>query len=458
MARPLLALACLGAAARGAIQRQLWPSTAFAPPALVQVTTLPALDGPVCATPAAHCTARFTGTIVSAHTELMNFTVLTDGGVNMWVDDFLLIDQLGSGTAGSPRRALSTRLSLPMTAGLPLPIRLDYLHYPGGPESFLQLSYVGNSTPAGVVPAAALAAASAPHELQRVALKERMLSPPVQWQTFDNPTMTTHVRMPSGFAMGATLVDLNSTDVLGDIIVFRQSNPAITYVGPHSYNGSDYTEVRVDAWKGRDCTVVFTTTVVNGGADLLFLASSNGTFCSKMALLLQPKMLWSRAGAFSSPAPLTLTAACPGFANTTVFAAGGVAPVPFPKGGGQSWALPLGGGAVGYSTGAAPYALEAMQAAIAAAQARLAAQQAAWGPDLASVYLPMATVIAWNTMFNPLEGVVTPVSRGWDFGEGYVLFDWVRVCVCVCVCVPCPCPWRPFPSPTHPSLNLPPHS
>ena len=27
-------------------------------------------------------------------------------------------------------------------------------------------------------------------------------------------------------------------------------------------------------------------------------------------------------------------------------------------------------------------------------------------------------------MYTPYEGVVTPVSRGWDFGSGYVLFDW----------------------------------
>jgi len=65
-----------------------------------------------------------------------------------------------------------------------------------------------------------------------------------------------------------------------------------------------------------------------------------------------------------------------------------------------------------------------MQSAISLAQARLASIQSAWGPELAPLYLPMASVIAWNTMFTPLEGVVTPVSRGWDFGEGYVLFDW----------------------------------
>ena len=42
------------------------------------------------------------------------------------------------------------------------------------------------------------------------------------------------------------------------------------------------------------------------------------------------------------------------------------------------------------------------------------------------MYEPMQSIIAWNTMFTPYEGVVTPVSRGWDFGSGYVLFDWVR--------------------------------
>ena len=412
-------LALLSACAHADIQRLLWPSTAFAPPALVTNTTLGAIDGAVCPDSGAHCTARFSGTIVSAYTELMNFTLLTDGAVNMWVDDHLLIDAFD---IQQPRRALRSVLALPMTAGQPLPIRLDYLHWPGQ-DSFLQLSYAGNSTAAGVVPAAALAATTSGPEAQRVLLKDRMLNPPVQWQTFDNPSMGTHVRMPSAFAVAATLADTATGDVLGDLIVFRRSNPAITYVGPHSYNGSDYTELRLDAWKGRDCTVVFQTTVVNGGADLLFLAASNGTDCAHMALLLQPKMLWARAGALSAPSPQTFQAACPGFDNTTVFAAGGQS-VPFPKGGPLSWALPLGSGPVGYSSGPAPYALPDMLAAIAQAQARLAAAQASWGPELAPVYLPMATVIAWNTAYTPLEGVVTPVSRGWDFGEGYVLFDF----------------------------------
>jgi hypothetical protein len=63
-----------------------------------------------------------------------------------------------------------------------------------------------------------------------------------------------------------------------------------------------------------------------------------------------------------------------------------------------------------------------MQAAIAAARAVVQASFAKYG-DLADIYEAMASLLAWNTMFTPVEGVVTPVSRGWDFGAGYVIFD-----------------------------------
>jgi putative isomerase len=404
------------------VQLSIWPTSAFAPPSLVKSSTPAAINGTVCTDPSAYCSARFSGTVSSAYTELVTFSITTDGGVNLWVDDHLLIDAGQEVQAGL--RTLTAPIRLPMSAGVALPVRLDYLHYPG-PPSLVQLSYVGNSTPPGLVPAEHLTPTIAPHEQQRAALKERMLNPPVQWQTFDNPTMGAHVRMPTGFAMDATLGDTASGALLGRVIVFRRSNPAITYVGPHSYNGSDYTELRLDAWGGRDCTVVFSTTVVQGGEDLYFLAASNGTDCSHMALVLQPKMLWSRAGELSAPTPTSFLAACPGFSNTSVYVAGGVAPVPFAAAGPLAWALPLGGGPVGYSTGSsAPAPLPDMLAAIAAAQVRQAAAAASWGAQLEPVYLPMASCIAWNTMYTPLEGVVTPVSRGWDFGEGYVLFDW----------------------------------
>ena len=36
----------------------------------------------------------------------------------------------------------------------------------------------------------------------------------------------------------------------------------------------------------------------------------------------------------------------------------------------------------------------------------------------------MCSVLMWNVIYHPLESVVVPVSRSWDFGSGYVLFNW----------------------------------
>jgi hypothetical protein len=65
-----------------------------------------------------------------------------------------------------------------------------------------------------------------------------------------------------------------------------------------------------------------------------------------------------------------------------------------------------------------------INSAISAAESRQLALLAKWGPDLSPGYEPMAAIIGWNTIYTPYEGVVTPVSRGWDFGRGYVMFDW----------------------------------
>ena len=40
--------------------------------------------------------------------------------------------------------------------------------------------------------------------------------------------------------------------------------------------------------------------------------------------------------------------------------------------------------------------------------------------NLSEAYKARQTVIAWNTIFDPHEGIVTPVSRGWNFGAGSV--------------------------------------
>lgn len=45
--------------------------------------------------------------------------------------------------------------------------------------------------------------------------------------------------------------------------------------------------------------------------------------------------------------------------------------------------------------------------------------------DLAEVYEGVQSVLAWLTVYTPEVGLVTPVTRDWDFfGAGYMLFNW----------------------------------
>ena len=425
----LLAAVALRAAAQLAVTT--FPSTAFAP-GPGAASTVPSLDLRAAVAPP-FSSVRFGGTIAAAAAQTVTFSLLTDGAVRLWVGDWLVVD--ASDAAAAPR-TLTAFPGVPFAgAGAPLPLRLEYVR--GGAAapaaSALVLSWAGNFTPAAVVPPSAFSPAVAPSEARRQELKDRMLSPAVQWQTYWNPSMGTHVRMPAGFALDATLADLATGAVLGEIIVFPRQQPAITLVGPHSHNGSDYTSVRLDAWLGRACSVVIESTVVGAGADLYLLTTASGAGgCEGVALMVSGAMLWGRAGAVAAAGPGAILATAPGLPNTTAWAVGaapsrnfnGSAPGPFR--GAPGFVLPLAAtGVAGVSTGgSAPADVATMRAAIDAAAARQAAALAKWGAELSDVYEPMQTVIAWNTVFSPYEGVVTPVSRGWDFGWGYVLFEW----------------------------------
>ena len=410
-----LLLSAIISIARGDIVQQVWPSSAFAPAASATTTTVPSLAASsFCAGDT--CSARWRAMVVLPVADLITFSLTTDGAVKLWVDDHLVIDD-----NSQQLRTLLAELNVSFIANVPQKLRLDYLSAAGATSS-ATLSWAGNVTAAGPVPAAALSVALPAGEAERIALAERLLVPAVAWQTYYNPSMGAHVRMPQAFALYATLADTRDNSTLGDLIVYRRAHPAVTLVGQHSYNGSDFSELTVSAWKGIDCAVTFSTATSADGADLYFLATANGTQCSLLALIVQPQMLWERVGIISASGPGAVRAVTPGFPDTTVFAAGAT-PAPW-KGDATQWALPLNGGAVGYSTGAAPATVAAMQIAVDAARARQAAIVNAWGPELAPLYEPMASVIAWNTMFTPYEGVVTPVSRGRDFGAGYVIFDW----------------------------------
>lgn len=401
---------------------QVWPNAAFAPPSSA-VTHLP----PAVSLPASlpdYSSLRFTGTIVDSATELVAFEVLSEGGVRLWVDDHLVINAGDKHAAAAATR--SGFLRIPFVAGVPQAFRLEYSRWASPSVPTLELRWSGNTTAAAPVPGSAFSPSVSSAEVQRVALRDRLVNPAIPWQTYCNPTMGSHVLMPAGFLMDATLADADTGDVLGALIVFRQSQPALLRAGLHSISGSNYTALTLSAWGSCVCDVSFETTVTPEG-DLYFLATSNGTGCARLLLLLTPGMMEERTGTIAAGADgISVTAALPGFGSVLATAVGGT-PVRFPNATAAVYlALPLGGGAVGYATGSAPPAggVATMAADIARARGVQAAVSQRYPPALSPIYEAMASNIAWNTLYTPVEGVITSVSRGWDFGGGYTLFDW----------------------------------
>lgn len=411
--RPLIALvlALALAGVDAAINLSTFSSTAFAgaradsTPDSINNITAPPLSS-----------LRFTGTIAPARADLILLTAIfsapLNGSLLAWVDDHLLID--------TSARGHKAYINFSFVDATPLPLTIDFINAAPTP-TMLSLFWSGNFTAAGAVPAAALTPAVAPHAVQRDALRQRMAAPPWAWGTYYNPSMGAHVSLPAAFAITATLGRRSSGEVLGNIIVFRQAKPAITRVGGHSYNGSTFTEVSVGYWGGTPCTTLLQTAL---GADggLLFLATTNGTACDDLVLLLEFDFLWGRVGGVALAAPGHVRATPAGLPAIDVFAAAPSVPFNGTARGAVHFALPLvAGGVTGYSTGAA-VPLAAMAATIAAARAAHEASRARFGPsvDLMDAFDAQQSVIAWNTMFTPYEGVVTPVSRGWNHGAGYV--------------------------------------
>ena len=423
--------------------QQVWPSTAFAPQAAAATTLAAALD--FAAAPGAFlalCSARFSGTIVDADaSELLNFSALSDGGVRLWIDEWLVIDAGGNRSSPASPQRFDGFLNVPFTRGVPRALRLEYSRWGAAADApaTLQLFWRGNVTALAVVPAAAFAPDVSNFLVERNALRDRLEVPRVPWQTYVMASLGAHALMPAGLALSATLAvnattrdgatPLGAGATLGNIVVFRNGNPALVRPGLRSLNGSDYTLLTISQWApAGNATVTFETTVVNGG-DLVFLARCAGSGCADLLLVVSSFMMAERAGTLSAGADgLTLSAELPGFAPVTATAlSGGPPPAPWNCGSAQPcFALSLAGGAAGYQTGAGPpINVAAAQAAVNVAAAAALAAEAPFGA-LAPLWEGLCSALAWNTVYTPYDGVVTPVSHvmGNIWGVGYILFEW----------------------------------
>jgi hypothetical protein len=424
--------------------QQVWENSAFAPAASAVETLVPSLNvSSLPGTFPALCTARFSGTISATMAQLFSFSIVSDGSVRLFIDEHLVVDAppgINRSAPGAAPQRYASFLNIPLPAGTPLPLRLEYSRWGSPGPATLQLWWSGNATVEAVVPPSAFAPTLSNFLRQRSALRDRLEVPRIPWQTYSMTSMAAHVLMPAGFAVSATLAvagQAGKATTLGRVVPFRNNNPALVQPGLRSINGSDYTILTVSRWApAGNASVTFETTVVNG-SDLAFLATCAGSDCSNLTLVVEPFMMAERAGVLTAGASgRTLHADLPGFAPVTVSPLGGCAePVPWDCGGAGApapcLALPLGdgaGAATGFWTGAeaaAPSTSDARMA-IGAAQAAVAQEIGAAYGELAPLWEGLCSAAAWNTVFTPYEGVITPVSHlmGDIWGMGFILFEW----------------------------------
>jgi hypothetical protein len=259
--------------------------------------------------------------VVSPATQLLNFSALTDAAsqLRVWVDNHILLDC----PAGRPSGWCLPRETLPVSSGAPVQLRVELTHGVGGGAA-LALYWSGNSTTFSEVPASALLPAVPAWETQRVAMRDRLQSPAVPWQTWTQ-NMAAHVLMPQGLSLDATLRNLATGEELGNIAPWRSFKPANVRPGIHSINGSDYTHFTLSRWGVLNCSIDFFSTVVQG--DLVWLIESAGADCGGLAVVFRALVKWGYSGALSSTSASSFTAALPGFDNVTAALVSG-APLP----------------------------------------------------------------------------------------------------------------------------------
>jgi len=422
---------------QGQIIAHVFPNIAFAPLSVSITSTIPTLS--VDSLDLSNYTSvRFVGTVTPIISDLaLNFSAYSEGGVRLWVDDFLIID-----SGGLHNESSAIRISLqtiPVIANKPLAFRLEYSRWISlTTPPTLVLFWQGQNTSLSVVPSSSFNPNSSVEQTSMAELRDRLISPICPWQTYYRRSAAAHTLTPTGLVLAASLVDVISGSTLDEIFVQRGGSSYISRAGQHSRNGSDYTQFDIWNWNGYSCNISFETTVTNT-SQLQFLATTSGVDCNRFFLVIKPLFFDERIGwpenATSNEEGFNVY--LPGFPTVSVIPVGSK---PIPLNGSLTPAVPyfalnLSSSVVGYCAilnASVPIACPSVDVIIetmAAAKLRASLASLVYG-NLSAVYEGIATSILWNTIFAVQEGVISIVSRNpnWagnnEFVADYVLFEW----------------------------------
>lgn len=238
------------------------------------------------------------------------------------------------------------------------------------------------------------------------------------WNTWSYGSMLTHVLLPEHLMVRLNfrqsfIGTTRDPDLKLDNLVWDTTG--LVQPIAHTYDG-DYTELRINDWKGN--TIRVQSTTVDG--ELVLLVTPEERSEVRFQLEVEVGLLWGKEGTIRKSGAL-INARVDGkqhVVRTTSVPITAYHPYAMPY-------LTLAG-----DTRTAIYtgeerSLATLEKLISAAEDRYHSAAESYG-ELAEAYEGIQTVIGWNTIYDPEnKRVITPVSRGWNEAwQGYVLFEW----------------------------------
>ena len=225
--------------------------------------------------------------------------------------------------------------------------------------------------------------------------------------------------MPHSFAVDFQLY-AGTSAALPTVAVFRKMNPALVRPVAHSWPDDaptmQYTELSVSNWSALHGNVtVQSAQDVDGNVVVLITTTS----ASEISIGMYPHMLWGRVGNIAMNVAGEVSAEMLGLSSVSFYPTINPSSVDTKK---MMANFSMKSGPLGFSAGV-KYTVSQIQSVISIGKSNHEKIKLKYG-TLSEIYNAMQTVIAWNTIYDPHEGIVMPVSRTWNFGAGYVIFDW----------------------------------
>ncbi len=235
------------------------------------------------------------------------------------------------------------------------------------------------------------------------------------WNTWYNNSLVTHVCLPESFAINLCLATDDNRTYLKDVFKAADisNRPERVFPGLRADDGS-YTSLRLQ-YRDIEINVESAT----DGEDELILVTPVKP--SKHHLVVEAGLLYGKEGMIGQT-KTQIKAQCQG-REFVVNATAEPLPTSYLSSTSPRLAYSL-MQPVGVYTGR-QRSISEIKEVIAKARAKQE-QRVAQYVELAESFLPMQTILAWNTIFDePNHRAITPVSRNWNQNwGGYVLFDW----------------------------------